>query len=499
MRLFYYCILLFSLVTLGGCINDADPVDDPSGNPSVVVTDGNVMFSFTVPETSSSLGRASAESSDETVPGSENESRIEKVQLYLFHSETKNFIESFEIGVERVVSDQTVTYRSNQKIKVDPGSYDVFAVANRTSMINATSVDNFLSHVDKDSYENGTTDASRSLIMANRAVANLNVVVNTPKAEEEITVVPITLERVVAKLCLARNRNEYVMKDKEGRQYATINLSNYRYFNLSRNFYTFRHVVTLADGSDDTNLVKPDFTCTNDYFGVIPATNGYAVDPYVFNKTVAGAENFTNQDNYYAQPYCENASNNITSVLNAENTYTTTYCLENCMYRPAQNKAYATGIVFKASVSIPEERTFNEEGHTVDPYGQSTIYYFNYNFYTSLKAVHDIGKANVPTDGSLSLEDQKKYNIKVFNKSEEGSFHCYYNYFIRHVDNHSAMMGVMEFGIVRNNIYRILITNVNDLGTGIPDVDPGDIESDAYLSVDFSVLPWNIRYQEGEL
>ena len=154
MRLFYYCILLFSLVTLGGCINDADPVDDPSGNPSVVVTDGNVMFSFTVPETSSSLGRASAESSDETVPGSENESRIEKVQLYLFHSETKNFIESFEIGVERVVSDQTVTYRSNQKIKVDPGSYDVFAVANRTSMINATSVDNFLSHVDKDSYEN---------------------------------------------------------------------------------------------------------------------------------------------------------------------------------------------------------------------------------------------------------------------------------------------------------------------------------------------------------
>ena len=164
---------------------------------------------------------------------------MKKVQLYLFHSETKNFIESFEIGVERVVSDQTVTYRSNQKIKVDPGSYDVFAVANRTSMINATSVDNFLSHVDKDSYENGTTDASRPLIMANRAVANLNVVVNTPKAEEEITVVPITLERVVAKLSLARNRNEYVMKDKEGRQYATINLSNYRYFNLSRNFYTF--------------------------------------------------------------------------------------------------------------------------------------------------------------------------------------------------------------------------------------------------------------------
>lgn len=72
--------------------------------------------------------------------------------------------------------------------------------------------------------------------MANRAVANLNVVVNTPKAEEDYGGTHHLGTIVVAKLCLARNRNEYVMKDKEGRQYATINLSNYRYFNLSRNF-----------------------------------------------------------------------------------------------------------------------------------------------------------------------------------------------------------------------------------------------------------------------
>ena len=43
-------------------------------------------------------------------------------------------------------------------------------------MLNATSVDDFLSHVDENSYGNGTTDASRPLIMTNRAVANLNVV-----------------------------------------------------------------------------------------------------------------------------------------------------------------------------------------------------------------------------------------------------------------------------------------------------------------------------------
>lgn len=83
-------------------------------------------------------------------------------------------------------------------------------------MINATSVDNFLSHVDKDSYENGTTDASRPLIMANRAVANLNVVVNTPKAEEEITVVPITLERVDSQIMLGK-KPERICYEGQGR------------------------------------------------------------------------------------------------------------------------------------------------------------------------------------------------------------------------------------------------------------------------------------------
>jgi hypothetical protein len=55
-------------------------------------------------------------------------------------------------------------------------------------------------------------------------------------------------------------------------------------------------------------------------------------------------------------------------------------------------------------------------------------------------------------------------------------------------------MGVMEFGIVRNNLYRLLITNVS--GLGYPDVpvntDTPD-EGETYLSVVLNVKPWIVR------
>jgi hypothetical protein len=55
-------------------------------------------------------------------------------------------------------------------------------------------------------------------------------------------------------------------------------------------------------------------------------------------------------------------------------------------------------------------------------------------------------------------------------------------------------MGLMEFAIVRNNLYRILVTNVSDLGSPILVVDP-DIpdEGETYLSVVLNVKPWIVR------
>lgn len=57
-------------------------------------------------------------------------------------------------------------------------------------------------------------------------------------------------------------------------------------------------------------------------------------------------------------------------------------------------------------------------------------------------------------------------------------------------------MGVMEFGIVRNNLYRMLVTNVSDLGDGDPELIPNNDtpdEGETKLKVILNVKPWIVR------
>lgn len=475
-----------------GCINDADIDSDNPAPP--VVQKGGVVFSFTVPNSS---GGRSVEDSGIYDKGSADEYKMNNVRIYLFNSTTKNIVKSFNVTLGAAdTSTDVVKYTSPDKFSIDPGTYDLYAVANRTTAINAPTVDVLLSNIDSESYATGSiSSAEKGLIMSNRGTANQNIQITQPATSDQTTNVTVRMERAVAKLMLAKGKENFELTDDKGAVYATINLSNYRYFNLSKKFYTFRHVATIQDGNDDTYLIEPNYTVTPEFFGDVPSVNGYVIDPYFFKKTVAGAPDFVNQDGYYAQPFYQNAPENITSTLNAAGSYTSIYCLENNMYRPAQKRDYTTGIVFKGSMSVPTSRTFNEAGENVEANSQTKLFYFNYNFYTSLKAVHDVGHANVPENESdLTPEMQKKYGIKIFTKSSDGSFACYYNYLIQHEKNSGFTMGVMEFSIVRNNIYKVMITSIDGLGTGTPDVEPGvDDKYKAYLNVDFAIYPWIVR------
>lgn len=497
-----YVMPVLLAVALTGCINDADVLDNSGVTPPVAKGDGNIRFSFVVPN--SSLESRSAEDSGEYDKGTPAEYKVSKVRIYLFDSETKNIVKSFNVSVGAPDNTNTVVkYPSSDEFKVDPGTYDIYAVANNTTL-NPATVEGLLSNVDAVSYEQGSIVKipEEGFIMTNRGAeaSNQSIVIASPETNDERVEVTIKLERVVAKLRVAKSQETaYELKDPNGSIYARVNLSNYRFFNLSRWYYSFRHVATLADGTDDTHLKEPKFLPTKEYFGPIADVNGYAIDPYFFNKTVKGADSFTNQDNYYAQPYIENKPNNITAVLGTE--HSVIYSLENCMYRPAQKYGYTTGVVFKAGLTIPTKHVFNEKGENVDPAEYDKLFYFNYNFYTSLKAVHDIGLANVPKDEALlTPEMQKKYGIKIFEGLDNGAFLCYYDYLILHQPTTGATSGVMEFGIVRNNVYSITITDINGLGSGTPDVDPGvDDKYKAYLKVNFEIYPWIVREQEGSL
>ena len=80
----------------------------------------------------------------------------------------------------------------------------------------------------------------------------------------------------------------YTLKNPAGVTYATVRLNNYKFINLANKFYTFRHVATL-DNAPETPSAPSSYSVEAGNFGNIADNNGYLIDPYFFDKTVAGA------------------------------------------------------------------------------------------------------------------------------------------------------------------------------------------------------------------
>ena len=70
----------------------------------------------------------------------------------------------------------------------------------------------------------------------------------------------------------------------------------------------------------------------------------------------------------------------------------------------------------------------------------------------------------------------------------------------------NGVMGPMEFAVVRNNVYKLSVVDINRLGhprlsENDPDpVDPGtpDEKGDIYLKLSVEVLPWVVRINDIE-
>lgn len=98
-----------------------------------------------------------------------------------------------------------------------------------------------------------------------------------------------------------------------------------------------------------------------------------------------------------------------------------------------------------------------------------------------------------------------KARFTLYQSSKENNvpgYYCYYFYWNRHNDNlNGGIMGPMEFATVRNNVYKLSVTNIRRLGhPRIPENDPDPIDpkdpdekEDVYLSVSVQVLPWVVR------
>jgi hypothetical protein len=331
-------------------------------------------------------------------------------------------------------------------------------------------------------------DISGGIVMTNRAAENEATVISESIDENDISVVSIKLERVLARLDIAKASDAFQLTDANGTQYATVKLDGYYIVNLPKYYYSFRHAAVL------TSITEPQWNIQAN-FGNVADVNGYVIDPYFFKKTI-DASSFTNADKYYENYFGDiitpeavkwNAFNAASQTPN----YKTAYCLENCSLAPAQKNGYSTGVVFRATMEPANNVYYLNNSGSLQILADKqnypeVLYYYQHKFYNSIDAL----TAAVTASGASVTN----YQAQVFEKTDAG-YRCYYNYWIRHLDNNRpTQMGVMEFGIVRNNLYRMLITNVSDLGDGTlkPDPDTPD-EGETRLKVELNVKPWIVR------
>ena len=193
----------------------------------------------------------------------------------------------------------------------------------------------------------------------------------------------------------------------------------------------------------------------------------YVIDPYTTTKNVAyWNDNSATVLTWYRNHITTSPTNKTVSDAiytdGSEKFYILDYTQENTMLKENQLNCYATGIIAQASF-IPSV-VYQADGSTASYVANSDLWYRNGRFYNYAYP-----------------------NATLYSKGV-----CYYRYYIRHSnDNEVGKMAVMEFAIVRNNIYRLTINSFS--GIGYTDPTPSDpTDMDENMKIILYVEPWTV-------
>lgn len=172
----------------------------------------------------------------------------------------------------------------------------------------------------------------------------------------------------------------------------------------------------------------------------------------------------------------------------------------------SQKIGITTGVVFKGEF-VPDD-TKVWDGHVI--YVHKNIVYGNFDelakyveknpnsivasdFKKAFKGV----SANPDLDVNLlkNKDDDQCANFKAY-EAVDGKYIMYYFYYNRHNSNYDdAVMDTNEFGVVRNNVYKLKVETVGSLGSPTTPTTPDnpDEEEKAYFKVSCIVMPWTVR------
>ena len=402
-----------------------------------------------------------------------NEYTVSRLEVWFFDAFTKTFVDKAMVTdltkAETLYDEQyDVTYLF-ERVRLKVGKYDIFAVANYQNFPDVVASEyDFLNMVDSISYEDGVEAniPDSGPVMTSRATTLLNV--NLIPWVNKNYMLTIEMERVMAKLQIGVKQNAFQLKYNQ-RKYADINITNYKLVNMNRCYYLFQHKDSLVELGP-----QPEFTLSGNFGDYHDKGEQYVVDPYFYQKT-GNPSDAALFGKYYKSWLGDFTTEGFASIPSADN-YGYAYVLENTSFKTSQKNGYSPGIVFKAAVNPvfvylydSSQRVLREEYRP--EYWPKTIYLYNYQFYGSIQAVNVASGLMLDELEHYTDAQLKQYGIKqcMFNM---GVYETYYTYWIRHRNSPTDWMGPMQYGIVRNNFYQLIITGVSGLGNSsiVPDV-----------------------------
>ncbi len=293
----------------------------------------------------------------------------------------------------------------------------------------------------------------------------------------------------------------------------TLTLTEAALINQSKAHYMFRRVT--ADESTTSAVTV----------GGTEVPTNWVVDTDWSNKVAA------NFDAQLSAPSTWNWTElaSLTADDNYEGDYKIwCYAKENTIPGiDAQKHNVSTGVVFKAELAAGEGASTEVKAAMA---AKKRIYVFNnvlYGAWSDVKAAAEAGTdatlqaaynqaaAGVaadaePTGAAAAAAGFTGYSAK------NGKYYNYYYYWNRHNDNlDNNVMGIMEFAVVRNNVYKLAVNSINRFGHPTPpdptnpdpdpEPDPDPVKPDGpdesvnyYFNVTVKVLPWTVRINNIE-
>lgn len=350
------------------------------------------------------------------------------------------------------------------------------------------------------------------------------------------------VERAVARFDYkaANDENEYEIKDRNtNATQLTVTLEGYKLMNVSKSFYHLKRVAAKKEGDntdpDETKITYGGAETVTNYVVDCDwnSTNGkktwlskitedgqepleaLAIRKGLFFTPLANSEIDEEENN---EPYLPLDFKEPENTVNPA-YYIMGYCTENTVPSVvSQQNGLSTAVVFKAKVS----GDFINEATTAALYEYNGSFYNNWDSFkkawnisgnTSLEAVNEPTTSEELKTLRETLKGKAK-RIPIQGVAGNKYGNVYYIYWNRHNDNgQNTNMGIMEFAVVRNNIYKLSISKISELGhpndptnptyPQEPDPDPvnppkPDEQNKAYMEVDVQILDWTVRVNDIE-